>query len=189
MADLIDDLISRVIEREGSYVDDPADRGGPTKYGITMATLYAWRKAPVSARDVEQLTADEARRIYRANYFPAGFERIPEPALLELVFDYGVNSGVGAAVRSLQTVLQRSGYYDGRIDGDFGPKSAAALAKVQNWTALFYAVKCERYELLLRYVGAAPAQARFAIGWSNRQDGFEMKVAEAGPADGSGAVA
>lgn len=177
--DLIDQLITRVLGREGCdrYTNDPDDAGGPTKYGVTLATLHEWRKCPVSAYDVEQLTEDEARRIYRVKFFPGGYEKIPEPALLELLFDYGVNSGPGAAVKSLQTVLQRGGLYDGAIDGGFGPKSQAALSHVQNWTALFYAVKCERYELYMRDIGARPSDAKYAIGWSNRQDGFEMRVA------------
>jgi lysozyme family protein len=176
-ADPIDRLITRVLEREGGFVDDPADAGGPTKYGITLATLHDWRKASVSADDVRQLGEDEARRIYRARYFPAGFEAIPDAGLLELLFDFGVNSGPAAPVKALQTVLQRGGLYDGAIDGGFGPKSAAALAQVRNWPALCYAVKCERYELFMRWIGARPENARFAIGWSNRQDQFEERVA------------
>jgi lysozyme family protein len=31
----IDDLIDLVIDREGRYVDHPADRGGATNWGIT----------------------------------------------------------------------------------------------------------------------------------------------------------
>lgn len=61
-------------------------------------------------------------------------------------------------------------------DGDFGPASRAALAKITNRTALFYAVKCERYELLLRDVGARPVHAVFAPGWSNRLDEFVEAV-------------
>ena len=33
----IDELIDDVIEREGGYVNHPADRGGPTNWGITEA--------------------------------------------------------------------------------------------------------------------------------------------------------
>jgi lysozyme family protein len=126
---------------------------------------------------VQDLTEAEAVRIYRNRYFPAGFELIKEPAILELLFDYGVNSGPAAAVKALQTVLKRIGKYDGDIDGGFGPKSRAALAGLQNTQALFYALKCERYEAYMRYIGRVPSQAKYAAGWSNRNDNFEMKFA------------
>jgi len=175
MADTVEDMIGRVIAREGGYVDNPADAGGPTKYGITLATLHDWRRAPVSAADVANLSETEARQIYRARYV-APFGPGLDPRLLEELFDFGVNSGVGAPASALQTVLKREGLYDGVIDGDFGPKSRAALAKVTNWPALFYAVKCERYELLLRYIGRRWDQAQFATGWANRLDQVEDRI-------------
>jgi len=175
MTDLIDDLITDVLAKEGGYVNDPADAGGPTKFGITLATLHDWRKAPVSAADVQSMGEEDARAIYRARYFPAGYEKIPDRSLLAFLFDFGVNSGPGAAVRALQTVMRRNGIYPHPIDGDFGPLSRAALTQVENWQALFYAVKCERYEMLLRYIGSRPENARFAVGWSNRQDQFEER--------------
>jgi lysozyme family protein len=44
-----DDVIAGVIAREGGFVDNPLDRGGPTKYGIT-------------ARDARPLAAGSADR-------------------------------------------------------------------------------------------------------------------------------
>jgi lysozyme family protein len=176
VTDLIGQLIAHVIKREGGYVNDPSDAGGPTKYGITLATLHAYRNRAVSAEDVQMLSEEEAAQIYRTRYFPAGFEKIKDAGLLELLFDYGVLSGTGASVKALQTVLKRSKLYDGEIDGGFGPKSAEALGKVNNWAALFYAVKCERYELFMRYIGASPSQSKYAAGWSNRQDQFEESI-------------
>lgn len=167
----IDDLITRVIEREGGYVDHPNDAGGPTKYGITQGTLTASRGRATSALDVQTLSLDEARAIYRKNYFDApGFGSIEYPPLLEFLFDYGVNSGPMTATRSLQAALGVT------PDGIFGPLSKAALGRVTNLPALFYRVKAERYELLLRYIGRDPSQAVFAAGWANRLDQFEVPL-------------
>jgi len=176
MSDRIGDLIARVIKREGGYVNNSADAGGPTKYGITLATLHEYRGTAVGAADVMNLSEDEAAQIYRTRYFPAGLEAIDNDAVLEELFDYGVNSGTGAAVSALQTILKREGLYQGAIDGAFGPQSAVALGKVKNWPALFYAIKCERYELLLRYIGRRPDQAQFATGWANRLDTIESPL-------------
>ena len=51
---MIDRLIEALIEREGGYVNHPADRGGPTRFGITEAVArahgYRGRDAPAAAR-------------------------------------------------------------------------------------------------------------------------------------------
>lgn len=172
-----DELIARVIKREGGeqYTNNPADAGGPTKYGITLATLHQWRKMPVSAEDVQRLTEDEAVRIYRTNYFPSWFEIVRED-IAEMLFDYAVNAGVGGVAKAVQAVLQHWSLYDDKIDGAFGPKSQAALRLVTNWQAFFYAVKCERLELYLRQIGNRPDNYVFAAGWANRSDQFELAL-------------
>ena len=57
----IDQMLNDVLRREGGYVHDPADRGGPTHYGITQRTLRAWRGQLVTAADVRDLTTAEAK--------------------------------------------------------------------------------------------------------------------------------
>ena len=37
-------IIDGIIKREGGYVNNPTDRGGPTKFGITLTTLGVWRE-------------------------------------------------------------------------------------------------------------------------------------------------
>ena len=37
-----DQLVDRVLEREGGYVNHPDDRGGPTNYGITQRVYSDW---------------------------------------------------------------------------------------------------------------------------------------------------
>jgi lysozyme family protein len=63
-----DAIISEVLAREGGYVDHPADRGGPTNFGITLATLADFVGHPVTASDVRLLDETTARTIYRSRY-------------------------------------------------------------------------------------------------------------------------
>lgn len=172
----VDSLIGRLIQREGGYVNHSEDAGGPTNFGITQATLAAWRNKAVSAGDVAALTADEAGRIYRAKYLvQPGYGSIADASLQEFMFDFGVNSGSGAATVALQVSLRAMGADPGPIDGDLGPRTRAALMAVQERAhELYYRVKCERYELLLRYVGRDARQAIFAAGWANRLDELDV---------------
>jgi lysozyme family protein len=170
MSDAIDDLITDVLKREGGFVNNSADRGGATKYGITQGTLAAWRKAPVSVAQVQALTEEEARKIYRANYF-AGIDGVTDSKVLGFLFDYSVNSGPRRAVKALQTVLGVT------PDGDFGPASKAALARVKQ-ADLYGPLICERLDFYLRIIANDPSQVVFAAGWANRIKPFwERKAA------------
>src|SRR3546814_12522737 len=99
-----DKLIDAVSDREGAYVNHPADRGGPTCWGITEAVARAegYRGA---MRDLPRATA---AAIYRKLYwtrprFDAVAERAPKVAA-EL-FDTGINMGTGMAAGFLPRVL------------------------------------------------------------------------------------
>lgn len=99
-------ILAGILQREGGYRNVPGDRGGPTHFGITAATLGAWRKLgrPATEEEVRTLPIEEAREIYRRQYI-APFDRIPHAALREQLVDFGVNSGPGTAANHLQRVL------------------------------------------------------------------------------------
>lgn len=170
MSDAIDDLISKVIEREGGYVNHPSDRGGPTNWGITQGTLSDWRGAPTTDLHVFNLSQDVARQIYRERYFK-GLEGVTDPKVLELLFDYAVNSGTGRAVKALQIVIGAA------ADGAWGPKSAAALKAIPDQSKLYWPLVCERLDNFLRIIGQDPSQAVFAAGWANRIKPFWAEAA------------
>lgn len=87
-----DAIIAEIIEREGSaFTDIPQDRGGPTKFGITLTTLRHVRPlAEIS--DLQQLSEQDAVSIYRAIYV-APFVSYQEP-FLGLIVDSAVQHGV-----------------------------------------------------------------------------------------------
>jgi lysozyme family protein len=61
----IEQLVDALIEREGGYVNHPADKGGPTSFGITEAVARAHGyRGPM-----RQLPRDEAAAIYRRLYW------------------------------------------------------------------------------------------------------------------------
>lgn len=90
---------------EGGYSNRATDKGGPTKYGITLATLSAARGKPVTAADVSNLTIEEAEDIYRKGYWAqSGGDLLPR-GLDYFVFNNGVMSGPARAVKILQKLI------------------------------------------------------------------------------------
>ncbi|MBV9954513.1 MAG: glycoside hydrolase family 108 protein, partial [Pseudolabrys sp.] len=105
--------LARLLVHEGGYSNHPADPGGPTKFGVTIFDYRKYVKAGATAADVKATTVAEARAIYRTKYWEA--LRCDElPAGLDYaVFDFGVNSGVARAAKTLQRILGVA--EDGRI--------------------------------------------------------------------------
>jgi lysozyme family protein len=116
------EIIDDVIRREGpNYTNRAADRGGPTKFGITLKTLQS-RKPGATADDVRALTEREARQIYIDDYVERpGFNSLPDP-LRPLLVDFGVTSGPGRAIRALQIAVGST------ADGIMGPDTRQKLA-------------------------------------------------------------
>ncbi len=170
----IDDVLGSLIAREGGFVDHPADRGGPTKYGITLATLSHWRDQPVGRDDVAALTEAEARAIYRERYWRGpGLDRLPtiiQPAML----DAAVHMGPAAAVRLLQRVLAAGGWEPGPVDGIIGPRTIAAAEAAVDAIGerLVVLLLVARANDLRRLIARDPSQRVFARGWQARLEGL-----------------
>lgn len=93
-----DSAFTLVIGSEGGYVNDPADPGGETKYGIS--------KRVYPNEDILNLSLERAKAIYLKDYWNAlGCDSLAwGPAYV--LFDCAVNQGVGAA-RALKEKAQQ----------------------------------------------------------------------------------
>jgi len=156
---------------EGGYSDDPVDRGGRTNWGITEATLKdAYLRGLVSTRDVASLSKEEARRIYKADYWDAlKLDSVLSPAIAAEIFDTTVNMGRSAAVKILQEALNYLGE-SLAMDSVMGMKTLGALNKwsSKDERALFVCLNGFQF---IRYVGIVEmnaSQKRFARGWTKR---------------------
>jgi len=134
---------------EGGYVNDPADPGGETKYGISH------RAYPDI--DIKALTLDQARDIYRRDYWQAAScDSMPE-RIGHLVFDCAVHHGVKTAIKLLQRALRVAD------DGEFGPVTRGQLlARDTNETAdLLMAQR-------MLYLMTCSAWPTYKLGWAKR---------------------
>lgn len=175
----IDDILAGILQREGGFVDNPADPGGATNMGITQATLSAWLGRPATLDEVRNLTADTAKAIYTANYYAK--PHIDQlPALIQpVMLDAAVNSGPGQAVKWLQRVLNAGGYGPLAVDGGVGPAtiSAANKAAASMGSSLNKALVEARRAFLEQLCQTRPQQAQFEKGWMARCDQLEAQYA------------
>nr|EKX0438345.1 hypothetical protein [Acinetobacter baumannii] len=176
----MEQYLDELIKREGGYVNNPADRGGATKYGITeaVARVNGW-KGPM--RD---LPLDLAKQIYKQQYWiNPRFDQVNtlSPLIAEELLDTGVNCGVAFAKPLLQRALNllnnqgKGGWPDLAVDGIYGSATLGALK-------IFFAKRGKDGEKVMlkvlnimqgqRYIEICernPTQEQFFYGWiSNR---------------------
>jgi len=180
----VQQLALEIVSREGGWVHDPADLGGATNHGVTLATLRGLRldldrDGQVTEADLRRLSPAQAAQVFLDHYFRA--PRIDQlPAVLQpSVFDMQVNAG-SQAVRVLQKLLTEMGH-PCIADGVLGPRTvAAARAAAQaapGHIADAYGIARRNYYYAL--ADARPASRRFARrrdggkgGWITRAEEF-----------------
>ncbi len=172
----VETLIEDVIRREGGFVDQPADHGGPTKFGITQAALARHLGRAAAAAEVEGLSLEQARQIYRRDYYQGPqIDRLPE-RIQPFVFDSAVNHGPGRAIGFVQRVCNLAGFAQLAVDGVCGPKTIRAAHDaawaMKDW--LLAALVEERRSFYQAIVEAEPSQGVFLEGWLHRLAEFEV---------------
>ena len=163
---LFDRALTHVLAMEGGYTNDPADPGGPTNFGITLADYARFKHTVITSTNraelifaLQHISQDDVRTIYFDAYWrAASCPKLPAPLAI-FHFDTAVNMGTGTALRMLQTAL------DCTVDGVFGPKTqaAAAAANPSRALAAYADLRRRRYRSLSGF-------PRFGRGWLSRVD-------------------
>lgn len=123
-----DAAFERLIGHEGGFQNDPKDKGnwtgGAIGQGKCVGTKYGVSAMSYPGEDIEHLTLDRAKELYRRDYWgPAGCDAVPDAIKFDL-FDMAVNSGVKPAVRTLQ---RAAGVPEQEVDGILGPRTLQAV--------------------------------------------------------------
>lgn len=166
-----DDIVDRIVQHEGGFSDNRADRGGPTNFGITLRTLSVWLGRIASVDEVRNLTVGKARDIYFSNYIESPhFDAIEYVGLRYLLVDSGVLHGTANATRFLQRALRV------KDDGRLGPITMTA-ANARRGDKLAILVHGERLRFIGRLItndltdadkDGIPDNTEFASGWLSR---------------------
>ncbi len=171
----IDTLIDKVIALEGGFSDHPADRGGPTRWGVTETVA----RAHGYAGDMRHFPREDAAAIYKHRYWlRPGFVQIAQhaPHIAAELFDTGINMGTGTASGFLQralNALNRNGrdYRNISVDREIGGETLAALAAflrkrgTKGEFVLLKAIEALQGTRYIELTETRPANEAFLYGW------------------------
>lgn len=172
---------------EGGLSDHPADRGGLTAYGASIAFVQgiAGTQAgrdflqqigidlPVTKQRMRCITSGQARAMFRHEFWDAlHLDGLPfrQAALL---YDAAVNSGPAQAVRLSQRGYNRCVTHGVSlaVDGVLGPMTRKALQT--DTDAVIRAIIQARRDFYENLAESRPDQRVFLKGWLNRADALE----------------
>ena len=112
-----DEAFHHLLGHEGGYSNHEADPGGETMWGVTKVVARAHGYEGL----MKDLPVNLAKAIYRKSYWDAVQAESLPPLIRYAVFDAGVNSGPGTAIKWLQEAVGAT------PDGALGPKTLAAI--------------------------------------------------------------
>lgn len=167
--------INEVVKREAGYVNHPADKGGPTNFGITQAVAREYG----FFGDMRDLPEATAIKIYDEEYWQ--HIRLDDVQnfsldLANFLFDFAVNSGVVNATEQLQRLLNSLNhcedfYPDIDVDGGLGQQTLSALDMLvsrrglDGLKVLEKSINALRIAYLVDVTESKESQEQFTFGW------------------------
>lgn len=160
-----DTAFAMVIGHEGGFTDNRNDRGNWTSgvigQGQLKGTKYGIAAMSYPDLDIKNLTLQQAKAIYKRDYWDkVGGDQLP-PKVAFNVFDGAINSGIGRSARWLQMAV------GAKPDGMIGPMTLRAVkAQDEQRTVMLYCA-----ERLLFLASTNPTT------WNNFGRGLVNRVA------------
>lgn len=159
---------------EGGYSNHPADKGGPTNKGVTIAT---WRAqgydkdgdGDIDVNDLKLLTVDDVIKvILRPHYWNRWkADQIRSQSIANICVDWVWSSGKNG-ITKVQELLGVT------PDGVVGEKTLAAL-NAHEPRYLFARIKRERVQYIERICRRRPSQRKFKNGWIRRLNSINFE--------------
>lgn len=178
-----DKAMEIVFAFEGGYGDNKYDKGGATKYGISLAFL---KNTPQSVGDLDKdgiidkddvklLTPEYAKKLYKKYFYdPVRADKINNSAIAIQLFDIAVNAGAKRAVLLIQSALLRMRLLDANgVDGVIGEITLEAINKAPVQILNNNLVN-ERVYFYNRIVQRDATQRIFMDGWRRRAEFFRI---------------
>lgn len=156
-----DQAFNRLIGIEAGYTNDPRDKGnwtgGQVGVGICKGTKYGIAASSYPKLDIKNLTLDQAKAIYKSDWWDAiGADKLPT-AIIYQVWDFAINSGMTTAKKQLQQAIGVT------ADGVIGSVTIAKINSMDLSDVLMLYI-AER----ITFDTALSTWATYGKGWMNR---------------------
>lgn len=161
--ELFEDIVKDTLNSEGGYSKCESDPGGETKYGIS--------KRSYPDLDIENLSLDEAKKIYYLDFW-IKFKcyKLKDKKMAAKFFDLCVNMGGYRATKLLQRSLCSFGK-NVISDGVIGEETINAVNSVNN-LGLVESLVREAKNFYVDIVEQNPKLKIFLSGWLKRADSY-----------------
>jgi lysozyme family protein len=159
-----------IFYHEGGFVNNPADPGGATKYGISLRFLKGLslevadldHDGNIDIDDIKLITHEIATPIYEQRFYtPMQIEQFRSDELALQLFDMGVNAGPRQAIKLLQQELSIT------ADGIVGAETLR-VANSFSFNTMAIRYKYGRIFFYKNLVKIHPEYSIFLKGWINR---------------------
>lgn len=177
---------------EGGLSDHPADNGGITAYGASLAFITDLSKnasgaaflksigvaVPVTREVVKTVTSDQAKAMFKHAFWDKmKLDEYPYK-MAAVLYDAGVNSGIKQSSKLAQRGF--NAWSDKKYpflaeDGILGPKSKAALKEYCCDELIRFIIQARR-NFYAAIVNNKPSQKVFLKGWNNRADDLQRTL-------------
>lgn len=151
--------LEALLKHEGGFVNHPDDPGGMTNLGVTAAVWALWVGHPVNEKQMRALTINAVAPLYKRKYWDACKCDDFVSGLDYCVFDLAVNSGVGRAIKLLQSCVGAT------PDGDYGSITNALVKEAEKEPAKLIEAYCF---VRLEFLKTLKTWPVFGKGWENR---------------------
>jgi lysozyme family protein len=154
-----DHCLALLLKHEGNFVNHPQDPGGMTNLGVTARVWEEWVGHDVNEKQMRALTPQDVAPLYKRKYWDACHANDLVSGVDYCVFDVAVNSGVGRAIKFLQSVVGAT------PDGGYGSITSALVKKAEEDPARLIELYCAKRLEFLQSLKTFPV---FGKGWTRR---------------------
>lgn len=167
------DAMKVVLEHEGFLSDDKHDRGGLTKWGLSLRFLQLESldidgDGDVDRDDVKAITKEKMYHIYFDKFWKLnGYDRIESERIATKLLDITVNTGGSRAHKILKKAINRALNENMTVDGTLDNGTISIVNAIEP-VVLLDSIRAEQADFYRALVKKTPAYKVFEKGWLRR---------------------